>query len=97
MGDPEGGDTESAEELSAKEAAIVDGSVGSDTDTSKLDTLEVSTKGLGDGQEQIRPYAVKKSTTFKPVSITKNFLAKAGTASTPPSQSGSEKGILHDM
>ena len=77
-----------------KDAVIVDGSIGSDTDTSKVDAAEHSRKGLLEGQEQIRPYTVKKSATFKPVSITKNFLAKAGTTPTPPPQSGSDKGIL---
>ena len=77
-----------------KDAVVVDGSIGSDTDTSKVDAAENPRKGLLEGQEQIRPYTAKKSATFKPVSITKNFLAKAGTASTPPPQLGSDKGIL---
>ena len=44
-------------------------------------------KDLGENQEQARPNALKKSTTFKPVSVTKNFLAKAGTPVAPAAKS----------
>ena len=40
-------------------------------------------KEVGENQEQARPNALKKSTTFKPVSVTKNFLAKTGTPAAP--------------
>ena len=71
----------------------IEGSIGSDTDTSKIDSADGGSKDLAESQEQTRPNSLKKSATFKPVSVTKNFLAKAGTASTPASKANSEKGI----
>lgn len=70
----------------------VEGSVGSDTEFSKVDVADATGKEIGDGQEQTRPNAVKKSTTFKPVSVTKNFLAKAGTATAPTTKASTDKG-----
>ena len=70
----------------------VEGSIGSDTEFSKADISDATGKELGDGQEQTRPNAVKKSTSFKPVSVTKNFLAKAGTATTPIAKTSTDKG-----
>jgi len=68
----------SADEHSASDPHM-DPSVGSDTDTSRADGTEQSR----DGQDKIyRLGAMKKPTSFKSVSVTKNFLAK--TASTPP-------------
>ena len=61
----------------------VDGSVGSDTDTGgplKSDTVN---KDEPDFQHYARSNSVKKPTTFKAVSVTKNFLAKAGTQAAP--------------
>ena len=84
-------DFDNVEEDSARGVAV-DGSAGSDTDTSRVDTTEVGGKELGDGQEQTRPNAMKKSTTFKPVSVTKNFLAKAGTTTTPTTKQSTDKG-----
>ncbi|MCJ1438033.1 hypothetical protein MMC27_007420 [Xylographa pallens] len=69
----------------------VDGSGGSDTDTSRIDISDAISKDLEDGQEQIRPNALKKSATFKPVSVTKSFLAKAGTATNPTTKLGGDK------
>ncbi|MCJ1249822.1 hypothetical protein MMC30_007048 [Trapelia coarctata] len=69
----------------------VEGSIGSDSEFSKVDIADATGKELGDGQEQTRPNAVKKSTTFKPVSVTKNFLAKAGTATTPATKASTDK------
>ncbi|MCJ1404867.1 hypothetical protein MMC11_008093 [Xylographa trunciseda] len=69
----------------------VDGSGGSDTDTSRVDISDAAGKDLEDGQEQVRPNALKKSATFKPVSVTKSFLAKAGTATTPTAKLGGDK------
>lgn len=70
----------------------IEGSIGSDTEFSKVDIADATGKELGDGQEQTRPNAVKKSATFKPVSVTKNFLAKAGTATTPAAKASTDKG-----
>ena len=84
-------DFETTEEDSVRGAGV-DGSAGSDTDTSRVDTAEVEGKELGDGQEQARPNALKKSATFKPVSVTKNFLAKAGTTTTPATKTSTDKG-----
>ncbi|MCJ1477699.1 hypothetical protein MMC13_006372 [Lambiella insularis] len=69
----------------------VDESISSDTDTSRVDINDSTSKDLEDSQEQIRPNALKKSTTFKPVSVTKSFLAKAGTALTPTAKSPGDK------
>ena len=71
----------------------VEGSIGSDTEFSRVDIADPTGKEIGDGQEQTRTNAVKKSTTFKPVSVTKNFLAKAGTATTPATKASTDKGM----
>ena len=84
-------DFETIEEDSARGAGL-DGSAGSDTDTSRVDTADVGGKELGDGQEQVRPNALKKSATFKPVSVTKNFLAKTGTTAAPTTKQSTDKG-----
>ena len=52
-------------------------------DNATAEDMEGVLKELGENQEQTRPNALKKSTTFKPVSVTKNFLAKAGTPTAP--------------
>ena len=74
----------------------LEGSIGSDTDTSKIDSADGGGKYLAESQDHIRPYSLKKSTTFKPVSVTKNFLAKAGAGSAPLSKASSEKGIFEN-
>ena len=58
----------------------IEGSAGSDTDTSKVDAANMAPK---DNEGQVPRYNAKKSASFKPVSVTKNFLAKAGASSTP--------------
>ncbi|MCJ1305264.1 hypothetical protein MMC08_008078, partial [Hypocenomyce scalaris] len=68
--------------------AGLDGSVGSDTDTSKADPTG---KDNAEGKHHTRSNSVKKPTMFKAVSVTKNFLAKAATGSTPTSKAGGEK------
>ena len=72
----------------------VDGSGGSDTDTSRVDISDTASKDLEDSQEHARSNISKKSAIFKPVSVTKSFLAKAGTTSTPTTKLGGEKGTL---
>ena len=76
-------DVEINENGSVKSAGV-DGSVGSDTDTSKHETMGKD----ADGRDQIPRYSVKKAVGFKPVSVTKNFLAKAGSVSTLVKASG---------
>jgi hypothetical protein len=51
--------------------------MASDSEASRTDQAEVDGK---EGGQTVRRYSVKKSASFKPVSVTKNFLAKAGTA-----------------
>lgn len=58
----------------------VDGSSAPDTENSKSEAIETVAK---DADGQGPRYAVRKSASFKPVSVTKNFLAKAGSTSTP--------------
>ncbi|KAL8639838.1 MAG: hypothetical protein Q9228_003172 [Teloschistes exilis] len=65
-------------EVSADQTAI-DGSVGSDTDTTKSQNI----KDAPEGPHHVRSNSVKKPATFKAVSVTKNFLAKAGTTTAP--------------
>ena len=68
-------------------SAVADLSGGSDTDTSKADSLDHA-KDLV--KRHVRSNSVKKPAAFKSVSVTKNFLAKAATA-TPTARVG-EKG-----
>ncbi|KAL8803627.1 MAG: hypothetical protein Q9200_006131 [Gallowayella weberi] len=71
-------------EVSA-EQAVIDGSVGSDTDTSKPLNSDAAGKDPSDSHHHARSNSVnvKKPATFKAVSVTKNFLAKAGTTTAP--------------
>ena len=65
-----------------------DGSGGSDTDTSKGDSSESHRDG---GAKHSRSASITKPISFKPVSVTKNFLAKTSTAA--PTLRGGDKGI----
>ena len=66
----------------------LDQSVGSDTDTSRADSVE----HMRDAQNRDNKSAsTKKLTSFKPVSVTKNFLAK--TAIVPAAAKVGEKGM----
>ena len=80
-------------EVSA-EQAVIDGSVGSDTDTSKPLTSDTASKDPSDIHHHARSNSVnvKKPATFKAVSVTKNFLAKAGTAA-PAGKTSGDNGI----
>jgi hypothetical protein len=67
----------------ATRGGALDASGGSDTETSKADSVEQREQGMG----HVRSNSVKKPTTFKTVSVTKNFLAKSvavGQASKAP-------------
>lgn len=75
----------------------VDSSVGSNTDTEGPSKSEVTPK---DGQDQltnkhhVRSDSIKKPTTFKAVSVTKNFLAKAGTPTAAAPKTNGDNGRL---
>jgi hypothetical protein len=78
-------------EEETKRSLAGEGSVGSDTDNSKADAAGTASKD-GEGRESSSRNNIKKSASFKPVSVTKNFLAKAGSAAAPTkSVGGSEK------
>ena len=68
----------------------VDGSVGSDTETGKLIASDALLKESSETKHHARSNSVKKPTTFKAVSVTKNFLAKANPA--PAAKSNGDKG-----
>jgi hypothetical protein len=63
--------------------ALADASGGSDTDTSRADALDLSkdTDADTDAKGHMRTGSVKKPASFKPVSVTKSFLAKSLSAS----------------
>lgn len=82
---------DTTEEGTAQSAGL-EGSVGSDTDTSKAEPADPNGKDNVDGKHHARSGSVKKPTVFKAVSVTKNFLAKAGTGSTSASKAGGDKG-----
>lgn len=68
---------------------------GSDTDTSRADITEYSEKGLKEGKHHGRSSSVKKPISFKAVSVTKSFLAKATAGSVPASKGSSDKGKVN--
>lgn len=51
-------------------------------------------KDSTDIQHHSRSDSIKKPATFKAVSVTRNFLAKAGTTPTPALKTGTENGTL---
>jgi hypothetical protein len=69
----------------AIQQALADASGGSDTDASRPEV-----------GSSVRSSSVKKPTSFKAVSVTKNFLAKAA-GSTPPVKSAIDKGWSADF
>jgi hypothetical protein len=69
-------------EAGSVKSAGFEGSLGSDTETSKADG------SAGNGKDTVPKYSVKKLAGFKPVSVTKSFLAKAGTATLPIKTAG---------
>lgn len=56
---------------------------GSDTDSSKHDNLDNVDRGSAMNQRHVRSDSFKKPASFKAVSVTKNFLAKAAAGTTP--------------
>jgi hypothetical protein len=75
------------EDIIERPTSAADASAGSDTDTSRADAAD-SAQGTGLGHT--RSNSVKKPTTFKSVSVTKSFLAKAAVAA--PNVRPGEKG-----
>jgi hypothetical protein len=69
----------------SEKASQAEASGGSDTDTSRTDGLKDAAGG------HVRSNSVKKPTTFKSVSVTKNFLAKAAVGG--PNIKSSDKGM----
>ncbi len=84
----DGHERESAE--APAEHTGVDGSVGSDTETGKTTAPDASVKDVSEIKHHARSNSVKKPTTFKAVSVTKNFLAKANPA--PAAKGNGDKG-----
>lgn len=83
-------------EVSADQTAIIDGSVGSDTETSKTFTSDQASKDPSEGPHHARSNSTaKKPSTFKAVSVTKNFLAKAGTTAAPAAKGTADNRIIH--
>jgi hypothetical protein len=77
-------------ETSAEQTEI-DGDAGSDIDRSIAPTPETVNKDAGEGPHHARSNSVKKPITFKAVSVTKSFLAKAGTVATPAAKGNGDK------
>ena len=85
-----GNEIESA--ASPAEQITVDGSVGSDTDTGGPLKVDSVNKDESNIQHHARSNSVKKPTSFKAVSVTKNFLAKAGTPAPPNTKINGDTG-----
>ena len=79
----------------AEQIALVDGSVGSDTDSGGPLKQDEAVKDGSDIPHHARSNSVKKPTTFKAVSVTKNFLAKAGTPTAPAAKTNGDNGSTH--
>ncbi len=84
---------ETAEGLA--EQIAIDGSAGSDTDTGGPLKSDIASKDGSDAPHHARSNSVKKPTTFKAVSVTKNFLAKAGTPTAAAAKTNGDNGASH--
>ena len=76
------------------EPIALDGSAGSDTDTGAPSKADATFKDESDIPHHARSNSVKKPTTFKAVSVTKNFLAKAGTPTAPAAKTNGDNGEI---
>lgn len=74
------------------EQIAVDGSIGSDTDTGGLPQSEATSKDDSNTKHHARSNSVKKPATFKAVSVTKNFLAKASTPTASAAKTNGDNG-----
>ncbi len=89
-------DRETAE--ASAEHPVADGNIDYDTESTKPLDLEDAAKDVSETPHHARSNSVKKPTTsFKAVSVTKNFLAKAGTAATPNAKVNGDKGAYRLM
>jgi hypothetical protein len=70
-----------------------DVSGGSDSDTTKPDGENSGSKKSTGEKGHSRSQSVKKPASFKAVSVTKSFLAKAATGTVPTSKLSGDKGI----
>lgn len=85
-------------EVSADQTTIADGSVGSDTETSKAFNSDAASKDPSEIPHHVRSNSVvKKPSTFKAVSVTKNFLAKAGTTAAPAVKGPNDNGMFRTV
>lgn len=75
------------------EHTLAEGSVGSETETAKPLVSDDAGKYTNEVSHHVRSNSIKKPTTFKAVSVTKNFLAKAGTVANPNAKVNGDKGI----
>ena len=78
---------------STAEQTGVDTDAGSDIDTTRALTSDIANQDVSEGKHHARSNSVKKPITFKAVSVTKNFLAKAGTP-TSANKGNGDKGTL---
>lgn len=85
-------DHESESADAPAEQITVDGKAESDTDADEPLKPETQFKDGQDAPHHARSNSVKKPTTFKAVSVTKNFLAKAGTPTAPAAKTNGETG-----
>jgi hypothetical protein len=83
-------DRETAE--ASAEHPVADGSTDCDTESTKPLDLEDTAKDVSEIPHHARSNSVKKPASFKAVSVTKNFLAKAGTAVIPNAKVNGDKG-----
>ncbi|KAI4165417.1 MAG: hypothetical protein LQ342_000826 [Letrouitia transgressa] len=78
---------------SSAEHTGLDGSAGSDTDTGRPLTSDSTNRDASsEGQHHARSNSIRRPATFKAVSVTKNFLAKAGTTASPAVKGAVENG-----
>ena len=79
-------------EAPAEHTFVADGSVVSDIETARNLISDDASKDLPESPHHARSNSIKKPATFKAVSVTKNFLAKAGTPPTPNAKVNGDKG-----
>lgn len=82
----------SSDDANSAPLSAADVAVGSDTE-SRADSTDVG-KSDPAGHERSNSITAKKLTSFKSVSVTKNFLAKSAATTAPPVKASSEKGML---
>ncbi|KAI9779458.1 MAG: hypothetical protein M1816_003510 [Peltula sp. TS41687] len=83
----------SQEKYDTSDAGSAVASVGSDTEVGRAEhnNTSVQSDSESKGPIHVRSNSMKKPASFKAVSVTKNFLAKAANGSAPSSKSGGDK------